>query len=110
MLPSSLGTFCIPLESGLFSDDCERLRAFCAEPSMPSRLKLGFRLLDLRDVGDLSEFTPLALGMMPGAGISTVKSLFGIGNLPTTLTLAAAVMVAVDECGESPLDDGDMLI
>lgn len=39
-----------------------------------------------------------------------VKSLFGNGNLPTTVALAAAVIVAVEECGESPLDDGDMLL
>lgn len=75
---------------------------------MPSRLKLGVRA-DLRAFGDLSAFTPLVLAISWGEGISTVKSLFVMGNR-TTLALAAAVMVAVDECGESPVEDGDMLL
>lgn len=80
---------------------------------MPSLLKLGVRA-DLRDVGDLREFTPPPLiwtwARSWGEGTSMVKSLFGNGNLPTTVALAAAVIVAVEECGESPLDDGDMLL
>jgi hypothetical protein len=107
---SSLDAFPIPFEplSGRFSDDWERFRAFWAEPSMPSRLKLVVRA-DLSEFGDFSEFTPLTLAPSMGEGISTEKSRFGSGNCLMILALADAVMVAVEECGESPLDDGDML-
>jgi hypothetical protein len=72
---------------------------------MPSRLKLGVRA-DFREVGDLSECTPLEAASW-GEGISIVKSRFGRGNCLTTLALAAPVMVPTDK-GESPLEDGDM--
>jgi len=109
MLPSSLWwpVWC-PLEtcSGRFSDDCERLRAFWADPRIPSRLKLGVRA-DFKEVGDFSECTPLVEATSWGEGISIVKSRFGRGNCLTTLLLAAPVMVPTER-GESPLDDGDM--
>jgi hypothetical protein len=95
--------------SGLLSDDCDRLRVFCAEPRMPSRLKLGV-LADLSEPGDFRVPVPLAPVASCGEGISTEKSRLGSGNcLATAAALADVVMVAVAECGESPLDEGDML-
>ena len=73
---------------------------------MPSRLKLGV-LADFRDVGDLSECTPLEEARSWGEGISMEKSRFGRGNCLTTLACAAPAMVPIDR-GESPLEDGDM--
>jgi hypothetical protein len=110
MLSTSLCDFGMPLVafSGLFSAVCERLRAFCAEPRMPSRLKLGVRA-DLSDVGDFNVLAPLVAAPSWGDGISTEKSRFGNGNGLTTAALVAPVMVAVAECGESPFEDGDML-
>lgn len=87
----------------------ERFRALCADPRMPSRLKLGVRPA-LSEVGDFSVFTPLVVAASCGEGISTEKSRFGRGNGLTAAALVAAVIVAVTECGESPLEDGDMLI
>lgn len=96
------------MASGLLSDDCDRFRAFWADPRMPSRLKLGVRAA-LSELGDLSELGPLEPPVSWGEGISTEKSRFGSGNCRTMVALAEVVMVAVAECGESPLDDGDML-
>lgn len=76
---------------------------------MPSRLKLGVRA-DLSDVGDFSVFTPFVVAPSWGEGISTEKSRFGKGNGLTTGAAAAVVIEAVAECGESPLDDGDILL
>ena len=64
---------------------------------------------DLSEFGDFSVFAPLEVGPSWGEGISTVKSRFGSGNCLAMEALAAVVMVAVTECGESPLEDGDML-
>lgn len=101
----------MPLEtvSGRLSDDCERFRAFWADPRMPSRLKLGFRA-DLRAVGDFNELTPLVevASWGKGEGISIEKSRVGIGYCLTALALAptVAVIVPVPEWGESPFEDG----
>lgn len=113
LMLSSLADFGIPfgMVSGLLSDDCDKFRAFCAEPSMPSRLKFGVRAAAaaLSEFGDFSRF-PLEPAASWGEGISTVKSpRFGSGNCLTTLALADVVMVAVAEWGESPFEDGDML-
>lgn len=111
LILSSLVDFGIPFEteSGLLSDDWDRFRAFWAEPRMPSRLKLGVRAAAaaLSELGDFSVFAPLAPAVSWGEGISTEKSRFGSGNCLAMEALV--VMVAVAECGESPLDDGDML-
>lgn len=66
--------------AGVVAAACDRFRVFCAEPRMPSRVKLGVRAADFRDeVGDFREFAPLAAAAaIPGAGISTVKSRFGM--------------------------------
>lgn len=75
---------------------------------MPSRLKLGVRAAAaLSEFGDFSVFAPLGPAVSWGEGISTEKSRFGSGNCLAMVALV--VMVAVAECGESPLDDGDML-
>jgi len=77
---------------------------------MPSRLKLGVRA-DLSEVGDFSECTPLLEATSWGEGISIVKSRLGRGKCLTTLALVAPAMAKVPaECGESPLEDGDMLL
>lgn len=104
---SSLVDFGIPFArlSGRLSDDCDKLRAFWAEPRIPSRLKLGARP-DLSEFGDFIEVAPLAPAPIWGEGISTEKSRFGSGNCLTAAGPADDVMVAVTECGESPLDDG----
>lgn len=98
--------------SGRLSDDCERFRAFWADPRIPSRLKLGVRA-DLRVDGDLIEFAPLVEGASWGEGISIVKSRVGRGYCLTALALALAAcaptIVPAIERGESPLDDGDIL-
>ena len=109
---SSLVDFGIPFEtlSGRLSDDWDRLRAFWAEPRMPSRLKLGVRAAALSELGDFNELAPLEPEVSWGEGISTEKSRFGRGNCLEMLALAEVVMVAVAECGESPLEDGDMLM
>ena len=59
---------------------CDIFRVFCAEPRIPSRVKLGVRAADFKDeVGDFKDVAPLAAAAaIPGAGISTVKSRFGI--------------------------------
>lgn len=76
---------------------------------MPSRLKFGVRAA-LSEFGDLIVLAPFEPAeSCCGDGISTVKSRFGSGYCLTTVALAAAVMVAVTEWGESPLEDGDML-
>lgn len=100
----------------LFSDDCDRLRAFWAEPRMPSRVKFGVRpavAAALSEVGDLIVLAPLAPAeSCCGDGISTVKSRFGSGGYCLTTEAGAAagvVMVAVTEWGESPLEEGDMV-
>lgn len=102
----------MPLEtvSGRFSEDCERFRAFWADPRMPSRLKLGVRA-DLRAaVGDFNELTPLVevASWGKGEGISIEKSRVGRGYCLTALALAptVAVIVPAPEWGESPFDDG----
>jgi hypothetical protein len=102
------------IESGLLSDDCDKFRAFWADPSMPSRLKVGVRAAAaaaaaLSELGDLSKLAPLEPAASWGEGISTVKSRFGSGYCLTMVALADVVMVAVAESGESPLEDGDML-
>ena len=111
LILSSLVDFGIPFEteSGLLSDDWDRFRAFWAEPRMPSRLKLGVRAAAaaLSEFGDFSEFAPLGPAASWGEGMSTEKSRLGSGNCLAMVALV--VMVAVAECGESPLDDGDML-
>jgi len=64
----------------------------------------------LSEFGDLSRPAPLEPAASWGDGMSTVKSRFGSGYCCLTIVeLAAVVMVAVTECGESPLEDGDML-
>jgi hypothetical protein len=116
LMPSSLGGLWAAAEefSGRLSDDCDRSRAFWAEPRMPSRLKLGV-LADLSDVGDLMAFMPLAPLAEPsswGEGISMEKSRVGMENCLMRLALMVLVIVAdtvpVDEWGESPFEDGDM--
>lgn len=113
LMLSSLVDLGMPFDmvSGLLSDDCDRFRAFWAEPSMPSRLKFVLRAAAaaLSEFGDLSTFAPLGPAVSWGEGISTEKSRLGRGNWRTTLALVAVVIVAVTECGESPLEDGDML-
>jgi hypothetical protein len=110
LMLSSLVDFGIPfgIASGLLSDDWERFRAFWADPRMPSRLKLGVRAA-LSEFGDFSVFAPFGAAASWGEGISTEKSRLGSGNCLATLAAADVVMVAVAECGESPLEDGDML-
>lgn len=79
---------------------------------MPSRLKLGVRASDLREVGDFNAFTPLVevASWGKGEGISIEKSRVGRGYSLTALALAlapsVAVIVPVPEWGESPFDDG----
>lgn len=84
------------------------LRAFCADPRMPSRLKLAWRWA-LRTVGDLrGDFRePLPfVAWRYGGGMSTEKfSLLGTGKGLTKV----AVVVVVAERGESPVDEGDIL-
>ncbi len=63
----------------------------------------------MSELGDLSELAPLEPEVSWGEGISTEKSRFGRGNCLAMVALAEVVMVAVAECGESPLEDGDML-
>jgi len=105
LIPSSLSGFGgTPLVgiSGRLSEDWDRLRAFCAAPSMPSRLKLAVRCVFSAD-GDLSGCWPLVVGM-PGTGISILKV-----SLDGTPGKGLAI-VAVAEPGESPVDDGDMVL
>lgn len=108
--PSSLPSFCMLIDSRRFSEDCDMLRAFWAEPRIPSRLKLAWRWV-LREVGDLRgdfmEPLPLvAIAFKDGVGISMEKfSLLGTAN---GLTVVVVVLVVVER-GESPVDEGDML-
>ncbi len=107
---SSADIFMLPLRavSNRCSEDCERFRAFCAEPRIPSRLKLGVRA-DLIEVGDLSGFVPLVAVFNMGEGISMEKSLGGTTKGRVTLVEAAEARIPDAERGESPFDEGDML-
>lgn len=118
LMLSSLTDLGMPFktDSGRLSEDCDKFRAFCADPRIPSRLKFGARpaaaaatAAAFNEFGDLSVLAPLGAVGSCGGGISTVKSRLGIGYCRTTVALVAVVMVAVTECGESPLEDGDML-
>jgi hypothetical protein len=88
--------------SGRISDDCDKFRAFCAAPSIPSLLKLGVRWV-LRAVGDLRELAPFVRAANEGDGTSMLKeSLECIGNCLEGFPFA--------EPGESPVEDGDMML
>ena len=85
--------------SGRESDVCEKLRAFCAAPRIPSLLKLAARCL--MALGDLFA-EPFVAGLSGAPDTSMVKLPWvGTENLP------GAVAVVADR-GESPVDDGDM--
>jgi hypothetical protein len=108
MLPSSLCCpFCIPLlsVSGRLSDDCERFRAFCAEPRIPSLLKLAV-LEDLSDVGDFSALGPFA-EFSCGDGISMEKPSRLCRGYRTVGCEVAATPPA-PEWVDSPVEEGDM--
>lgn len=90
--------------SGRLSDDWERLRAFCADPKMPSLLKLG-ALPAFIDVGDFSTLVPFAPFICCG-GIS-MENASGLGIW--YLVGCDVPVVVPAECGESPVDDGDIL-
>lgn len=108
MLPSSLCPFCIPFESvsGRLSDDCDRFRAFWAEPRIPSLLKL-CALADFSDVGDFSAFPPF-IAFNCGDGISIENpSLLGRGYRAAGCDVA--VIPPAPECGESLVEDGVIL-
>lgn len=111
-MPSSLGAFCRPLGtfSGRFSDDCERFRAFWADPRIPSLLKLGVRA-DFSDSGDFNVLMPFVVAVSCGEGISieNVLSLVGSGNGRFGGADVVTTAVPAAECGESPVDDGDMV-
>ena len=111
-MPSSPLWVLISLEmlSCRLSEDCDKSLAFWADPRMPSLLKLGART-DLSDEGDLSACTPLLEATICwGGGISMVKSRFGTGNCLTILAWMPPPVMVPTESGESPLDDGDMLL
>lgn len=84
------------------------LMVFCADPRILSRPKLPWRWAfsavgDLR--GDFKEPLPFVVARA-GIVFSTEKlSLLGIANGLTVL----AVVVVVDERGESPVDEGDIV-
>lgn len=86
-------------------------RAFCADPKIPSRLKLVWRCV-LSDAGDLrvdlDEPLPFVAARAE-AGMSAVK-LSLLGGMKGLTTLAAVVVVAVAEWGESPVDEGDIFL
>lgn len=83
-------------------------RAFCADPRIPSRLKLW--RCDLSAAGDLRVDldTPFPL-VAARAGMSTEK-LSLLGGRKGLTAAAVVVAVAVDEWGESPVDDGDIVL
>lgn len=83
-------------------------RAFCADPRIPSRLKLW--RCDLSAVGDLRADLGVPLPLVAAraeAGISTEK-LSLLGGRKGLAAAAVVVAVAVTEWGESPVDEGDM--
>lgn len=92
-------------------------RAFCAEPRIPSRLKLAWRWA-LRVVGDFRADLGVLLPFVAGraaAGMSTEKvSLLGAGKEGLTALAAPAAVVVVaaseSEWGESPVDEGDIVL
>jgi hypothetical protein len=82
LIPSSLvGLFCRPfVMDSLSPDDCDRFRAFCADPRIPSREKLWTRRAfgDLRGFGEfrfpfpLTPF-PFVMSWRRGDGRSTAN-------------------------------------
>lgn len=98
------GTLVFDIMSSRESDVCERFRAFWAAFRIPSLLKLAARCFMV--AGDLrvSGFPePFATEAMPTPGMSMVK-LAWVG-----MEYLGAV-AAVADLGESPVDDGDMVL
>lgn len=85
-------------------------RAFCADPNIPSRLKLW--RCDLSAVGDLRADLGVPLPLVAArveAGMSTEK-LSLLGGRKGLTAAAVVVAVTVTEWGESPVDEGDIFL
>lgn len=88
--------------SGRASDDCDRFRVFCIEPRIPSLLKVDVRAV-LAELGDFKA-EPLAVFADCDCTSMVKFSLFGSGYDRPEL------LVPPMERGESPVDDGDILL